>query len=100
MNRSSGAYEKTIWHDFGIYLKLDDGGYYQTVKRAPTRRMALGMAFRDTAGKGKVAFCKRADEMTADERGQWDLQTSEDLIGEAELAAYRRAQFNHFADLY
>lgn len=100
MNRSSGAYTKTVWHKFAIVLRADEGFSMETVQTAPNKRMALGMAFRALGQNGKVLMCKTADEMTLDERGRYDMLTADDLVHEARENEYRRAKFNQYADLY
>jgi len=97
MNRSSGAYTREIWRAFAIIIKLDDGSYLETVKTAPSRKMALGMAF--DRQSGTVMMCKTADQLTADERGRYDMQTAADKIADARENQRRSVEFHHFADM-
>lgn len=91
MNRSNGAYAPTKYYDFCIVLRLSGGASYQTVIRAHSSKFALGRAFSEVAAMAKmdgpqyaaaeknaIAFCKSADEMTRDERIQWDVATDAD----------------------
>ena len=85
-NRTSGAYTRTIYKDFGIIIRVTnnpegENGCYQFVKNAHNSRFALGMAFgelKDVEGDKKIEFVKSADQMSYDERGQWDMMTGAD----------------------
>lgn len=83
-NRSNGYFAPAKIVEFGIVLQLDgEAGYEQIVVRESNRRFALGKAF--AGRKGKIVFCKTAEEMTYDERGQWDMSLPEDAVHAARL---------------
>lgn len=98
MNRSSGAFTRVIWSDFAVVIKTTEG-YFESVETAPSRRTAIGMAFRKS-GNGKVMMCKSQDEMTRDERGRYDMETCADRVCDARENARRSMEFSHFADLH
>lgn len=100
VNRTNGYHAPEKWIDHAIVLQHADGSFEQTVKQAPARRFAVAMACKGAARGVKIVFCKTADQMTRDERGQWDMLTHEDRIADAREAAERRAYFHHYADLF
>ena len=99
-NRSNGAFAREIWKQFAIVIKVPGEGYLETVKTAPTRRLALGMAFKGLPSGCKVVMCKTADELTRDERGRYDMRNSADRLEDARDNARRSIEFHQTADLY
>lgn len=111
-NRSTGAYTREIWVEHAIVIRMPahtfegvqiaEGSHLETVKRAPSRRMAIGMTLKgipaDIRSACKVVMCKTAEDMTLDERGRYDMLSAEDRIAEARRAAERRAEAWHMAD--
>jgi hypothetical protein len=95
-NRSNGYFAPAKIQDFGIVLQIDgEAGYEQIVVQESNRRFALGKAF--AGRKGKIVFCKTAEEMTYDERGQWDMSLPEDAVHAARL---RRPTDYSVLDMY
>lgn len=99
MNKGNGATAAPNFKDFCIVIRLDDGFLCQEVVRDTSPRFALGKVFglikKDglkPTDKNAVFFLKTADEMTADERWMWDVQTSNDEV------AWVRKQHENKAD--
>jgi len=96
MNRTTGAYTHQPVKTFGIIISLAEGGSIQTTAEAHTARLALGRTFGELRREGfepradkAVLFCKSADQMTEDERFQWDMASDAD-----HARAQRRADQN------
>jgi len=100
MNRSSGAYTPVVWNDFAIAIRLPDGGGIELVKSAPSRRMALGMAFKGMPAGSKLIFAKGQDELSRSDRGRYGMETDLDRALDAKHDEDRRFDFWHNADLY
>ena len=73
MNRTSGAYTRTIYFNWGVVISISGEGCYHSVESAPSSREALARAFRGLSKGGKVLFCKREQDMTNAEKGEWDM---------------------------
>jgi len=68
--------------EYAVVISLKEGGCYSTTA-VGSMRGAIAEAFANVRKSGleghKVIFCKTADQMTDDEREQWDMMVPADL---------------------